>query len=816
MLQLAGEIRGSGGDASAAVALREKVLGRDYILNGIDEKIRWELRQCIDQDLDDSCNLSSTLTVSGIESHSWAVSCREFVETTWPGEIAPSFMGKLEDVLSKTPPTESIEYEEPRWHMKLPSTQQESQVQSTIRYTGTVSEISCLAQLLAWISATFRLPATGKLMCSSVKIGCDTTGESSGEIDKAFTMSLAPLWPLQISEPGTCWIPLFPSTVMAYGFPTPKVEGTVGLRIPVGAMFELAEILYDVNLENDEGLDAGIYFDGTAWRLYPTLHVSESQTVQWHLSAKSPGLDHDQAVIPDHDGGPKWLRDIDFKTLEAATAILGYCSEVEIRLATKSRLSHYDRYKYARANIEDPNPEAYLSGISFGANLLGKVTTTLTTSFKPRKALTEELRKTKDKSYKDILKSSSKDSVILFETQDGNERAWMVPQLSVILDLYNFWAHQNGIEMRFARLGSDGSANAKAVLEDGEYANKVIQKKTLPKEEDITVGDKIKQIYGCIQKCITKDRTSESGARGTANIGHTPLPGWDWLELTGMGSNISHRRDARPKSHGIRYHPKPDWLPLTKFVPVFLGQDMGELITPAQRHPVCRHWHPLPRRLRLQLHGRQCSVFAGTIRVPWPRLHALGVLGPFGVGPRRCFTKRKKLQKPRPSGARLAISPEVKIPLNGALIFGCKRKEERYLRNIQPRGNDDAPEQDIGETTVQNSAKIPSRENGSVSGQGSGGNQGPENGEVSNRGNGEGLDQEIIEGETPMAGEREASDQESGEVRIPEIDEAEKGTESEVANRESDDVAEPEDGEVLGRRLSENDTFFDALEYQQV
>ena len=70
--------------------------------------IAWELRQCIEQELDGSCDLGSTLTISGDASHAWAVSCREYVEATWPGDMATSFIKKLELILNKGSSTETI------------------------------------------------------------------------------------------------------------------------------------------------------------------------------------------------------------------------------------------------------------------------------------------------------------------------------------------------------------------------------------------------------------------------------------------------------------------------------------------------------------------------------------------------------------------------------------------------------------------------------------------------------------------------------------------------------------------------------------
>jgi len=67
---------------------------------------------------------------------------------------------------------------------------------------------------------------------------------------------------------------------MACGFPSPVCPGTRGLRIPFDAMLEMAEILYDVNLEDDDGNDAGVYLDGISYMLYPTAYIHDHNAVQ--------------------------------------------------------------------------------------------------------------------------------------------------------------------------------------------------------------------------------------------------------------------------------------------------------------------------------------------------------------------------------------------------------------------------------------------------------------------------------------------------------------------------------------------------------
>jgi hypothetical protein len=571
---------------------------------------------------------------------------------------------------------------------------------SSVFYKGTVSEISILAQLLSWIAATFRLPCTGVLSCSTVSF-LSRNSKPIADSTLTYSLYLEPLQPLNDLEEGTCWTPLFPSTIMAYDFPVPICQRTLGLRIPFGAMLELAEVLYDVTLEDDEGHHTGIYLNGVFWTLYPTRYIEEGNTIQWHLTKKPTGKVVGQSLTPDHYGGPAWFREVDLVTLVSATAILGYCAEVEIRLGTESRLQQYQKYSYSKAKIEHPPPEASIGSTSLGFSLLGRATASLTASFKPRKGLIDAQKEAKDMSYFEVLARTETEPVILFETEGGNERAWMVPQLSLILDLLNFWIFRTGEEeikkkVKYAKLDSDGGAQAKEVLQDRNYVNEIVIKHILEGEPDIRIGDMVKQIYGQILKRTTKDAESDEGARGTRSIGRTGIRGWDLLELTYLGGSVARRRDVQPTAHGLRSGTMPCWMPLAKMIPVLFGQHMGELMTPKQTDQVCRHWYPLPGGFErnylaasIKCLGKVATYYGN--EVCWELVDNLGwdfkdqsIFQPCvrcmedpkacTKDPQRLVKRTNKLQKNSPPGVNL---PPFSVPQDGAIIFGGKRKIEK-------------------------------------------------------------------------------------------------------------------------------------------
>ena len=248
-----------------------------------------------------------------------------------------------------------------------------------------------------------------------------------------------------------------------------------------------------------------------------------------------------------------------------------------------------------------------------GFNILGFFTGNITATIKTRNGLNRAKEDAKDLSYIQVPNTAEKEPVILYDTESGNERAWMVSELSLILELFNVWAFQNEIpDIKYAEPGPNGGAEARVVLADDQYAKRVVVKKYLDSESDKQIRDIIKGIYGRIQQSMKEDAGSDTGGRGVICLGRTGIIGWDWLDLTDLSWTMSYRREVgrhkgqqqRRRGRNLRnttrtsgslsINNQPCWMPFTQVVPVFFGQRMGELIMPARQAEVCGLWHPIP------------------------------------------------------------------------------------------------------------------------------------------------------------------------------------------------------------------------------
>ncbi|EMT63091.1 hypothetical protein FOC4_g10013295 [Fusarium odoratissimum] len=337
--------------------------------------------------------------------------------------------------------------------------------------------------------------------------------------------------------PGTCWTPLFPSTVMAEGFEVPVHPGVFGLQMPFDAMLELAEIICDVSLEDDKGNATGIYLDGISFFLYPTSYKAlpdRQPVIQWHLKEKTldDEGDRDPAIPPDRNGGPLWTKIPVYDTLRTSITVLGYCEKAMVQLGTEARRQYHNEPQYSHAEVEKPNIEASLNSLTLGSSA-GGAKAEGSIGFRLRTGHKRELDDQKDLTYKQVLRISQNMPVIIYDTQSQNERAWMVSQLSMILELFNIWAQREGLRgIQYATASADGGAAAFNVLANRSYSERIaIEKMADEDPSDIKISGIIKRLYGRIQKTRSINASSDEGARGTLSLGRCSIKGWDWLEL---------------------------------------------------------------------------------------------------------------------------------------------------------------------------------------------------------------------------------------------------------------------------------------------
>ena len=453
--------------------------------------------------------------------------------------------------------------------------------QISVDLHGDLDDIEAAYQVLTWIAATFRLPKAGNLCSSRVIMRSDFAGE--------IRIKPYELQEISFGEPGTCWQPLFPSSIIATDFPILNDPPLMGVHIPLDMMLHLAGTLHHVDLGALSTDQTGVYFKGVHSLLFPERMQNDS--IQWHLvwdekKTLPPGLIFDYTN--------EWDRSLKLETLtsESVSHYLGYCASAGVTLGTHSRLAVYQHMATSRADMDRPSPEISVNSTQVGISHM--ITGQISSNYKYRNGLA--VARGAEQQYREVIRKAAVQPVILFETTESEERGWLVPQLCAILDLINcnyrrIFAHH----MHFTHKVPDGGQAAFNVLDDIEYPRMVIEKAILKFEEDITVGSKVKDIYAAMSKRAEVEATSKRFARFTEELSTERLRGWDFLELINPGMKSYQRQVALHRSDvdpDLRY--KPTWLPLAREVPVYFGRNLGELIVPMGDTSVCEEWSPLP------------------------------------------------------------------------------------------------------------------------------------------------------------------------------------------------------------------------------
>lgn len=457
-----------------------------------------------------------------------------------------------------------------------------------------MKQVKAFAGFIAWVASTFRLPKSEGLSCSPVYVDCIPStshtrgyGWVSDPDRRLFSIHIGKLQIPQSSE-SFCWKPLFEGSVVAYGFPVPqKPPGMRGLQIPFPVMLKNSLMIYDSSVENDDGVKAGIYLAGVSSILFPVSMSADRKTVQWHLEPKPMQSETRIHLLKD---SMAWAREQNTQSLAAANAVLGYCNDVKIQLGTKSRLSQYYVMACSRAAPEDPAVEASVTTATVGFSIAG-ATFNVATTWKQGSSQLVKTERSESMAWSTLLDSMSNTPVLVMDVE--RQCAWMVPQICLILDLFNYWLSDQSLDIKYRLLdtsyageGYSGASAAKEIL--SKIAGTMVLEKGHERDKEKEVADMIRDIWGQVEKRM--DTQDGSGPNLTIKFRRKgPIPGWDLIELVpGMEETVANRRQVQ------HIDGKPCWLPLCRIVPLFFGRKLGELMTPAQRDTCCKSWSPLP------------------------------------------------------------------------------------------------------------------------------------------------------------------------------------------------------------------------------
>jgi hypothetical protein len=265
----------------------------------------------------------------------------------------------------------------------------------------------------------------------------------------------------------------------------------------------------------------------------------------------------------------------------------------------------------------------------------------------------------------------------------GHQRgAWLVPQLSVILDLvyYRMFKEQWGEPPKHAKACADGGAAAAETLKDPlVYLHKLSP--ILEDNSDFKIMDLVKEIYEAMLK---RRILHEATASGSLMLHRERLHGWDLLEIADAPDQ-SFRREIevhQTTSRAIAQY--PSWLPLTQHIPVYLGQDLGHVISVGNQPLPMRHVKNRDKCLVANVHTLQnllrnrdeCSDFHLDCELVWelPSSVASMFLEMTGVNKDPASSRRIEHCLQRLQGSKDHVctlrNERTTLCANGLVIFG--------------------------------------------------------------------------------------------------------------------------------------------------
>ncbi|KAK2593250.1 hypothetical protein QQS21_009049 [Conoideocrella luteorostrata] len=429
-------------------------------------KVRWELPEFVETELDGNWEIGSFLTMNGSSHQPYAAPCDEYVNKFWP-TIGFEAVGSI--ITSTRALSENASLDEVRLDINMDPDLHLNRIYKQTRLlnfevSGTQRGFIEFAQLLAWLSAVFRKPQYGAISSSSVEIKKyaiknNTERDNSGHVHEpfAFEVNLRPLQGIEADDATSCWRPLFNNTVIAEGFPIRKREHELGLELPFNAMLTLSSAPYYLLTPR------GILFKGYSTALVPRSRPNE-KSIQWHLiqSSGNQGKLNMEEIRQIPEADEKFL---DVNELSCARTFLGYDTEIRIVAGTQQ-----SQYESAVLTDAERDSASLMVGTEFsptvGFSKLGTIGLgTKITYAKGVYAGVEESQNHTD----DRLLNSRASPLLMYDVQ--HKTGFLIPEICAILEIAHVWANRQTDgpdilqKMPFSQLRWDGGQACGDIIE---------------------------------------------------------------------------------------------------------------------------------------------------------------------------------------------------------------------------------------------------------------------------------------------------------------------------------------------------------------
>lgn len=533
--------------------------------------LAWNLKSCVDADLEGVSSLNTFLTITGDAFSAYATTCSEWIRRTW-GELGMSVLRATCEALEHgTSTSEHLDI-----HLNDPGDAVEL-ADIVVRHMD-VDDAVTVIQTLTWLAATFRPPRDDRLSSSSASLSWK---------DGSLCISLQALREVEADPLTSCWHSLLGSSVIVGGFYVSN-SGR-GLELPLPLMLELTGMLYGTALPGSASTES-IFYTGVHSILYPTERDDAHGILKWHYTASdcvmTPPVDHAWPHVHKAD-------------LDNMRMMLGYTPNVQVNLGTESRSQQYLSMTTSQAQREKDSWSFAWDGFTAQAGFSGSG---ISLPFKFSRRKGQQGVPTAKPTYDQIIHGTFEKPVILYETACAQETAWLVPQLSVILDLVllkaygeRSWRDLSASDRAALHARPDWNSGLAAlqVLDDYQRANTTLRT-SADDGKPIAIKHLVTQVFAAMSHRTQLDQLQPPSSSLITSL----LLGWDLIQLT--DALIPPTRLQMEISKAGLNNSTPTWLPLAREVPVFFCNGLGDVMTSTV--PICSQFKRDQKHLVASIH----------------------------------------------------------------------------------------------------------------------------------------------------------------------------------------------------------------------
>ncbi|KAH7312038.1 hypothetical protein BKA65DRAFT_600911 [Rhexocercosporidium sp. MPI-PUGE-AT-0058] len=634
---------------------------------GISFHIHWNLRKFIQTQFGSptKVSLGSVIILAGTALDAQASTVKDYLTRTWPNTShillalldfrysTPGDNGKLILVHSSDPSSSMAAQAllaDNDFHTEQSSPAEPTG--ETLTVDGSGGDIIEIAQQLVFLGSALMTSNTGEITRSqgSVCIAPD------GSID--ITFCLGDLAPSQTS----CWQDLFVDPVISYNFPIQHRGSGFGLELPLQMMAALGGAAHRVE-----------YHGGIVIKGFSAMFVSLKRTndcVQWHFISNNDGSRLRYWEVYERCPGRALLDQVDHESLDSTRAILGWWGATRTKLGSAN--SNYDNLSWTE--LEPPNRSAIFSGGSIGFQMIGTAGLAFSVGSKDSK-----LHISRSGPYQNIIQHAALTPVILFNPDESDKRAWLVPASSVITHIVQTkFSHR-----KFKVDGTDICITPTSIDEDVyeaaenmlcKNASTVLSCETWDPNpycfRDLVLGTwSILEML--IDQDITREATSGQTLHGTTR---NRLQGWEFMGIV-----------AESDINAI----------------VLFAHGFDDLITPRRTNQtgLCQLWNSIPRQkdyltttvsmlenLYEQAGSKHSRKYLTSTRLQWHRGQLLFEDCTDHTSP-ICSCDRVQ-QILRESSMTFGTIPSSgPLPEHGAVVFGRSRHPFKQAQSSEEKGN---------------------------------------------------------------------------------------------------------------------------------